>query len=161
MQIRNHSVVSFHYDLTDEQGQLVESSRDGVPSLYLHGGYGNIIPGLEREMAGHQTGDSFTATLEPHNAYGPYKDELKDRVPMKYLKHEGKIKPGQIVRISSDNGVMSATVIKVGRFSADCDFNHPLAGKTATFTIDIVDVRDASAEEIDHGHAHGAGGHQH
>jgi FKBP-type peptidyl-prolyl cis-trans isomerase SlyD len=160
MKIANNTVASFHYRLYDEDQQLLEESYDGDPNLYLHG-HDNIMPGLEKEMLGKQAGDQFTCTLPPHLAYGLREDNKVQRVPLKYLKHEKKLKPGKIVRINSDQGMKTATVIKLGKFNADVDFNHPLCGKTIRFEIEVIDVRAASQDEIDHKHAHGVGGHQH
>lgn len=160
MQIATNSVVSFHYNLTNEAGKLVETSRDGEPNLCLIGA-DNILLGLEQAMRGKQSGDSFQVTLQPHLAYGLRQANNTDRIPAKYLKNQGKLKPGQAVKVNTDKGVRAATVIKVGKFSVDIDLNHPLAGQTISFDIEIIDVRAASAEEIAHGHAHGIGGHQH
>ncbi len=160
MQIDKHSVVSFHYTLSDENGQQLESSLGGDPSLYLHGA-DNIISGLEAAMAGRSAGDSFSVTLAPEQAYGARRNDQQQRMPAKYLKHEGKLRPGQVVRFNTDQGPRTATVVKVGKFSVDVDLNHPLAGRTLTFAIEIEDVRAATEEEIAHGHAHGPGGHQH
>ncbi len=160
MQIDKHSVVSFHYTLSDENGQQLESSLGGDPSLYLHGA-DNIISGLEAAKAGRRAGDSFSVTLVPEQAYGVRRDDQQQRMPAKYLKHEGKLRPGQVVRFNTDQGPRTATVVKVGKFSVDVDLNHPLAGRALTFAIEIEDVRAATEEEIAHGHAHGPGGHQH
>ena len=160
MQIAKNSVVSFHYSLTDLDGTAIESSQGGEPSLYLHGAR-NILPALEKAMAGHSTGDHFEVELSAEQAYGLRQEGKTQRIPAKYLKHEGKMKPGQVVSFRDDNGVHQATVLKVGKFSVDIDSNHPLAGRPLRCSIDIVDIRQASAEEVAHGHAHGPGGHQH
>ena len=161
MKISNNTVVSFHYNLTDESGNIVEDSRkDGTPSVYLHGA-NNTLPGLEQALAGREAGENIKVTLEPYAAYGLRNTKNIERIPAKYLKHEGKLKPGKVVRVDSSQGVKTATIVKVGKFSVDVDMNHPLAGQTISFDIDIMDTREASAEEITHGHAHGPGGHQH
>ncbi len=161
MTITRNTVVSFHYTLKDETGNIVEDSRaDGTPSVYLHGA-NNVLAGVEQALEGKAVGDNVQVTLEPYAAYGLRNTNKIERIPAKYLKHEGKLTQGKIVRIHSDQGAQTATVIKVGKFSVDVDTNHPLAGQTISFTIDIVDTREASAEEISHGHAHGPGGHQH
>lgn len=160
MQIANNSVVSFHYTLKNAQGDELENNRQDAPSLYLHGA-NNIITGLENAMAGKSAGDSFEVTLTAEQAYGPRQDNMQQRIPAKYLKHEGKLKVGQPVSFNTDKGKRNGTVIKVGKFSVDIDTNHPLAGQTLLFAIEITDVREATAEEIQHGHAHGVGGHQH
>jgi len=160
MKISNNSVVSFHYRLRKEDGTELENSHDGNPTLYLHGA-GNIIAGLESAMKDRESGDVFSVTVGPELGYGFRQPEQQRRMPAKYLKHEGKLKPGQAVRFQTDQGMRSATVVKVGKFSVDVDMNHPLAGETLVFDIEIVDVREASDEEKAHGHAHGVGGHQH
>lgn len=160
MQISKNSVVSFHYSLKNAQGDELENNQAEDPTLYLHGA-NNIIPGLEKAMEGRSAGDSFEVDLSPADAYGERRDDMAQRVPAKYLKHEGKLRPGQTVRINTDKGMRSATVIKVGKFSVDVDMNHPLAGQQLHFSIQIADVRQATAEEVQHGHAHGVGGHQH
>ncbi|MEH6557478.1 MAG: peptidylprolyl isomerase [Oceanicoccus sp.] len=160
MQISSKSVVAFHYTLFDEAGDEVESSRDSDPSLCLMGA-GNILPGLEQAIIGKQVGDKIDVTLEPHLAYGVFQADKKDRISAKYLKHEGKLHPGKVVRINTNQGAQTATIVKVGKFSVDVDLNHPLAGQTVKFAIEIDDVRTASPEEVSHGHAHGTGGHQH
>ncbi|HET8709992.1 MAG TPA: peptidylprolyl isomerase [Spongiibacteraceae bacterium] len=161
MQIENGHVVSFLYTLNDTAGNLIETNREeDHPAVYLHG-YKNLAPKLEAAFTGKQAGDQFELTLEPADAYGERRDNAIERVPAKYLKHEGKIKPGQTVQINTKEGPMLVTVVKVGKFSVDVDSNHPLAGKTLHYVIDVVDVRAASDEEKAHGHAHGVGGHHH
>ena len=160
MKIEKHRVVSFHYRLAEQGGAELENSYQGEPSLYLHGAR-NILPALEKALAGHSVGDTISVDLSAAQAYGERQEGQVQRIPAKYLKHEGKMKLGQIVRFRDDQGVRQARVIKVGKFSVDVDTNHPLAGKNLHFDIEIVDVREASAEEVSHGHAHGPGGHQH
>jgi FKBP-type peptidyl-prolyl cis-trans isomerase SlyD len=160
LNIGPESVVIFHYTLRDEAGTEVENSRGSDASAYLHGA-NNIIPGLESAMTGKSTGDVFTATVEPKQAYGLRNPEKTQRVPMKHLAFKGKLRPGMVVKLSTSEGMRPVTVTKAGRHSADIDTNHPLAGQTLTFDIEIVDVRAASAEELGHGHAHGPGGHHH
>jgi FKBP-type peptidyl-prolyl cis-trans isomerase SlyD len=160
MKISNNTVVSFHYNLLNEKGEQIETTRDGEPSLFLTGA-NNILPALEQLMMDKEAGACFSCTLEAHQAYGPRVEDKKDRISAKYLKHEGKLKPGKVVRINTNQGTQTATIIKVGKFSVDIDLNHPLAGQTITFDIEIIDIREASTEEVTHGHAHGVGGHQH
>lgn len=158
--VDHHQVVSFHYDLFNAEGQAIESTRDGEPTLCLVGA-NNILPGLEQDMLGKAVGEKFSITLAPAMAYGLRDDSKRDRVSLKYLKHEGKLKPGQVVRLNTNQGQRTATVIKVGKFNADLDLNHPLAGQTIRFEVEITAIRPATEDEIAHGHAHGPGGHQH
>ena len=162
MKISNDKVVQFHYRLKDEAGVLLESSVDGDPTAYLHG-HRNIIAGLEKAMEGKNAGDGFTVTIDSLDAYGPRNENAIQRVPIKHLQgnKQKKWKPGMVAWVQTDKGNRQVTVVKVGKFSADVDGNHPLAGKNLTFEVDIVDVREASHEEKSHGHAHGVGGHHH
>jgi FKBP-type peptidyl-prolyl cis-trans isomerase SlyD len=153
-------VVSFHYTLSDADGVEMESSREKEPMSYLHGA-SNIIPGLEQAMEGRAVGDSFSVTVDPENAYGIRNDNNVQRVPLKRLKGIGKILPGQILNLQTQQGPVQVTVLKVGRFNVDVDGNHPLAGKQLTFDVEITGIREATEDESKHGHAHGPGGHQH
>lgn len=161
MQVENGSVVSFRYTLSDADGNTIETNRDGgEPAVYLHG-FNNIVASLEKAFAGKQTGDHIELTLSPSESYGERRDDAIERVPAKYLKGAGKLQPGQAVQLQTKDGPMLVTVVKVGKFSVDVDTNHPLAGRTLSYAIDIVDVRAASDEEKQHRHAHGPGGHHH
>jgi FKBP-type peptidyl-prolyl cis-trans isomerase SlyD len=160
MQVENGSVVSFHYTLSDTEGNTIETNRDGDPAVYLHGA-NNIVPSLEQAFTGKQVGDHIDLTLNPADTYGERRENAIERVPAKYLKGAGKLKPGQAVQLQTKDGPMLVTVVKVGKFSVDVDTNHPLAGQTLQYSIDIADVRAATDEEKAHGHAHGVGGHHH
>jgi FKBP-type peptidyl-prolyl cis-trans isomerase SlyD len=153
-------VVTFHYSLRDESDALIESSEGKEPVTYMHG-HGNIVPGLESEMTGKRGGDKFKATVPPEQAYGVRDESAVQRVPIKHLATRGKIVPGQMVAVNTNQGVRHARAVKVGHFNVDLDLNHPLAGKTLVFDIEVVDVRAATKEELEHGHAHGPGGHGH
>lgn len=160
--IATDKVVSFHYRLSEEGGEPFEESYGSQPVLYLHGHH-SMLPGLEEAMAGRQAGDSYTVTLPPEKGYGRRREGAIQRVSSKHVRAtaKGKLKPGMVVQINTDKGQQEATVVKVGLKNVDVDSNHPLAGKTLTFEVEIIEVRDATAEEIAHGHAHGVGGHQH
>ena len=160
MTIKEKKVVSFHYTLTDRDGEQMETTRDKNPMTYLHGAQ-NIIPGLENAMAGRSVGDEFQVTLEPADAYGEKKEANIQRVSSKHFQFPKKLKPGQIVGLQTRKGPVQVTIIKVGRFNVDVDSNHPLAGQALTFDVEVSAVRDATEEEISHGHAHGPGGVDH
>ncbi len=160
MQIANGTVASFHYTLRGEDGAEIENSRDGDPVAYLHG-HGNILPALEEQLAGHAAGDTLSVTLAPEQAYGVRRADSIQRVPLKHLHAPGRLRPGMVVAVETEHGARQVTVLKVGKFNADVDTNHPLAGRTLSFEIEVLEVRAASEEEIAHGHAHGAGGHHH
>ncbi|HEY5720126.1 MAG TPA: peptidylprolyl isomerase [Gammaproteobacteria bacterium] len=160
MQIGKDKVVSFHYDLSEEGGDAVGSSRQGDPVTYLHG-HGNLVSGLEDALAGGAAGDRLEVVLPPEQAYGPRHDAAPQRYPIKRLLTRGKLRPGQVVTLQAEDGTRQVTVVKVGKFNVDVDTNHPLAGKTLRFALEVLEVREASAEELAHGHAHGPGGHHH
>ena len=127
---------------------------------YLHG-HGNIIPGLEEHMIGKEAGAEFSATVAPEKAYGVRDETAIQRIPVKHLQGAKKWKKGMVAHVETDQGQRQVTVIKVGKFMVDVDANHPFAGKELTFDVKVEEVREATAEEIQHGHAHGIGGHQH
>ncbi len=155
-----NKAVTFHYTLKNATGEEMESSRQGDPMSYLHGA-NNIIAGLEKAMEGHVVNDKFSVTLEPEDAYGIRNEQNVQRVPLKRLKGIGKISVGQVLNLETNKGPVQVTVLKIGRFNVDVDGNHPLAGVQLTFDVEITDIRDASEEELQHGHVHGPGGHQH
>lgn len=160
MAVEARKVVSFHYTLRDTEGKEIESSRSGEPVTYLHG-YRNIVPGLENAMAGREVGDSFEVTVEPADAYGERNPDAVQRIPAKHFPNARKLKPGQVAELQTKRGPIQAMIVKVGRFNVDVDANHPLAGQELTFAVEITDLRDATKEEIDHGHVHGPGGVHH
>jgi len=160
MKIEKDLVVQFSYKLSDTNQQQLEQSDEKVPMAYLHG-HGNLLSGLEKSMEGKSAGDKFSVTLEPADAYGEIKDNSEQRIPMKHLQGAKKWKKGMIATVHTEQGRKQVTVVKAGKFMVTVDFNHPFAGKTLTFDVDVVDVRAATGEEITHGHAHGAGGHHH
>lgn len=160
MKIAANTVVSFHYILSEEGGGELEKSTAGEPSVYLHG-HNGIIKGLEAELDGRIAGDKFSVTLQAEDAYGAIVPDRVQRVPVKHLIFKGKLRPGMTAQLNTSEGRHPVTVVKTGRHSADVDTNHPLAGKALQFDVSVVDVREASAEEISHRHAHGPGGHHH
>lgn len=160
MIVEKNKAVTFHYTLKNSDGEAMESSREKDAMAYLHGA-NNIIPGLEKAMEGHQAGDEFEVTVEPEQAYGARNENNVQRIPLKRLKSIGKVSVGQVLNLQTNKGQVQVTVLKVGRFNVDVDGNHPLAGQKLTFEVEIMDIRDATEEEIKHQHVHGPGGHQH
>ena len=130
------------------------------PMVYLHGA-GNIIPGLEKAMEGKAAGDQFEVTVAPAEAYGERNEGAIQRVPAKHFGEGRRLEPGQLTILNTQQGPRQVTVLKVGRFNVDVDANHPLAGQSLTFDVEVTDVRDATEEEVSHGHVHGPGGVQH
>lgn len=161
MKITKDTVVSIHYKLSEDGGKELENNRDSLPMSYLHG-HDNLLNALETELEGLEKGVSKSVSLQARDAYGERSENARQRVPIKHL--IGKYKrllPGMIVRVNTAHGTRNATVIKAGKFNVDLDMNHPLAGKNLVFDIEVVDIREATADEIQHGHAHGPGGHHH
>ena len=158
MKIEKDRVVRFHYTVS-EAGASVESSKDREPLAILIG-HGNIIPGLEKAMDGHEAGDTFAADVPAAEAYGEKREGLTQRVPKKHFEGQ-RLEPGMQVVLNTNFGPRAVTIEKVGMTVVDVDLNHPMAGKDLHFDIEIVEVREASAEELEHGHVHGDGGHQH
>lgn len=158
--IANDTVVQFNYTLTNDKGEILDQSRD-EPLAYLHGHH-NIIPGLEAQMTGKNVGDRFTATIAPADAYGEYLAEAVQEVPRANFQGVDKIEAGMQFQSQTDDGhIMLVTVKDVTDDTVVVDGNHPLAGVTLTFDVEIIDVRAATDDEIAHGHAHGVGGHHH
>ena len=159
MQIGKDKVVSFHYHLYEGETRL-EGSDASQPMLYLHG-HDGLFKGLEDALEGKQKGQAVEVTLLPEQAYGARRETPLQRVPIKHLMPRRKPRVGDVFQVNTDSGARQVVIRKVGKFNVDVDTNHPLAGKTLRFEIDIEDVREATEEELSHGHAHGAGGHQH
>ena len=159
MKIAKDSVVRFHYTVSEVGQEPIESSKDREP-LAIMIGHGNIIPGLENAMQGREAGDSFGVDVAAADAYGERRDGLTQRVPKKHFGNQ-RLVPGQQVVLQTNFGPRAVTIQKVGMSVVDVDLNHPMAGKDLHFDVEIVDVREASPEEIEHGHVHGEGGHHH
>jgi len=160
LKIEKDRVVQFVYKMTDSENELLEDMSDKLPMAYLHG-HGGLLKGLENAMQGHQKGDEFSVTLEPMDAYGFKKDDAEQKIPMKHLQGAKRWKKGMIGVVHTEQGQKRVTVVKPGKFIVVVDFNHPFAGLTLTFSVKIIDVKAATAEELTHGHAHGVGGHHH
>lgn len=159
MSIEKNSVVRFHYTVAETGKEPLESSKDGN-ALTVLVGHGAIIPGLEEALIGKQAGDKVEATVSPDQAYGERRDGMTQRIPKKLFKN-AKLVNGQQVVLPTEMGPRAMTILKVGMTTVDVDLNHPMAGKSLDFTVEILDVRAASEEEIAHGHVHGEGGVQH
>jgi len=153
-------VVRFHYEMRDEAGTVLESSRAEQPLAILQG-RGNLMPGIEAALEGRLPGERFEVTLAPEQAYGERREGLTQRVSKKYFQQAVRLKPGMTVQLSTREGPRPVTVLKVGGKVVDVDLNHPLAGRALVFDIEVLEVREATAEEIAHRHVHGPGGHHH
>lgn len=161
MQISVHKVVTIDYTLTDDQGNVIDSSKGGDPLAYIHG-IGNIIPGLESALEGKKAGDALKVSVPPQEGYGERDDSMMQAVPRQMFETPEEIQVGMQFHTMTENGQpMVVTVVETSPETITVDANHPLAGQTLNFDVTIVEVRDATAEELEHGHVHGAGGHHH
>jgi FKBP-type peptidyl-prolyl cis-trans isomerase SlyD len=159
MKIEKDRVVRFHYAVAEQGAVPVESSQGGEP-LAILAGHGNIIPGLEKAMEGREAGEKFAVDVPAAEAYGEKREGLTQRVPKKHFGDQ-RLEPGMQVVLNTNFGPRAVTIEKVGMSVVDVDLNHPMAGKDLHFDIEVVDVREATAEELEHGHVHGDGGHHH
>jgi len=161
MQIAQNSVVSIHYTLTNDGGDVIDSSAGSEPLVYLHGA-GNIIPGLENPLVGKAAGDTLQVRVAPVDGYGEVDINLIQQVPTAMFQGSDTIEPGMTFQAQDQSGyIQRVTVTAVNDNTVTIDANHPLAGQHLNFDVTVVDVRAASQEELDHGHVHGAGGHHH
>lgn len=160
MNIAKNKVVSIDYTLTDSENAVIDSSEGRQPLVYLHGN-GNLIPGLEKELEGKSTGASFRASIPPHEAYGLRDERKMQQVPRTAFAQFPALEAGMRFRADGPQGSEVVTIIAVEADTVTVDANHPLAGQTLHFDVTVRDVRDATEEEIAHGHVHGPGGHQH
>ncbi|TRX74196.1 FKBP-type peptidyl-prolyl cis-trans isomerase [Pseudomonas mangiferae] len=161
MLIAANKAVSIDYTLTNDAGEVIDSSAGGAPLVYLHGA-GNIIVGLEKALEGKQPGDELQVSIEPENAYGEYSAELVATLDRSMFEGVDELEVGMQFHASGPNGGMQiVTVRDIEGDEVTVDGNHPLAGQRLNFQVKVVDVRDASAEEVAHGHVHGEGGHHH
>ena len=161
MTIAANKAVSIDYTLTNDAGEVIASSAGGAPLVYLQGA-GNIIPGLEKALVGKAVGDELEVSVEPEDAYGEYSAELVSTLSSSMFEGVDQLEVGMQFHASGpDGGMQIVTIRDLDGDDVIVDGNHPLAGQRLTFAVKIVAVRDASAEELAHGHIHGEGGHHH
>ena len=160
MNISENCVASIHYTLTDGEGKVIDTSEGQEPLAYLHGA-GNIIPGLEKALLGKVVGDKFNVSIPASEAYGVRDDSMVQELPSNMFSGIDKIEVGMEFHAETEHGLQVVTVTKVDGDNVTIDGNHPLAGVDLTFDVEVAEIRAASAEELEHGHAHGAGGHHH
>lgn len=158
MEITADRVVTIHYTLKDDAGAVLDSSAGGEPLAYIQG-HGNLVPGLETALEGKQDGQTLAVSLAPADGYGVRDEALVRRVPKRTLQGSGEIKKGMQFQARTDDGMRLFTVTAVVGDMITLDGNHPLADQTLHFNVDVVNVREATGEELEHGHVHGAGGH--
>ncbi len=159
MQIAAQKVVTIEYTLTDGQGEVLDSSRGGEPLSYIHG-TGSIIPGLESALLGKSAGDELQVQVPAADAYGQRDDALIQAVPRRMFP-AGQVEVGMQFQAQGPGGARVVTVVAVDEAHVTIDANHPLAGVDLSFDVKVVGVRDATNDELSHGHVHGPGGHHH
>lgn len=155
MEIADARVASIHYTLTDDEGRVLDQSLQAQPLRYLHGA-GNIVPGLEQALAGRKAGDAFKVDVAPEQAYGARNIGLVQEVPRTVFQGIDTIERGMQFRAEGGQGPLLVTVVEVGESTVTIDGNHPLAGQTLHFAVEVADVRDASAEELKQGQVQAA-----
>ena len=160
MQIGKNRVVTLNYTLRDEQGAVIDTSTGRAPLAYLHG-KGNIIPGLEEALDGKAAGDKLDVTVAPDRAYGLRDERLVQIVPRARFGEVEGLQPGMQVRANGPQGARLVTVVRIDPDFVTVDGNHPLAGRTLHFSVEVAEVRKATHEEVSHGHVHGPHGHHH
>jgi FKBP-type peptidyl-prolyl cis-trans isomerase SlyD len=160
MSIAQDQVVSINYTLKDDAGAVIDRSAAGEPLTYLHG-HGNLIPGLERELAGKNTGDRLQVKIAPADGYGEYDRALVQKVPRRALKGIAEVRVGMRLQAQTADGARPVTVTQLTGDMVTLDGNHPLAGKNLNFEVEVAQVRAATAEELAHGHVHGPDDHHH
>ena len=160
MQISKHKAVAIEYTLTNDSGEVIDTSEGQDPLSYLHGA-GNLISGLEQALEGKSAGEELKVTISPEDAYGERIDELIQIVPRDRCEGADELEVGMRFHASSDHGETLVTITEVTEDEVTVDGNHPLAGETLHFEVKVVEVRDASEDEVAHGHIHGPGGHDH
>jgi len=160
VKIAQEKVVSIHYTLKNAEGSVLDSSSGSDPLAYLHGA-GNIIPGLESALEGKEAGEKLAVTVEPGQGYGDRDERLVQDVPRAAFKDVQELAPGMQFQAQGPQGTRLVVVTQVAEEMVTVDANHPLAGQTLHFEVEVAEVRDATAEELEHGHVHGPGGHHH
>lgn len=160
MKLTKDKVALIDYTLKNDEGQILDSSEGHGPLAFIQG-HNNIIPGLEKALEGKKAGDKIQATIAPEDGYGPQHDQLIQSVPLDQFEDKSQIEIGAQFEVQLPHGLHIATITQLGDTHATIDLNHPLAGETLHFDVTIADVRDATEEELAHGHVHGEGGHDH
>jgi len=160
MQACANKVVLVDFTLKDDDGQVLDSSTDDEPMAYLHG-VGAILPGLEQALEGKSVGDSFQVRVAPEDGFGERDEDLKSVVPREHFEEFPDLAAGMQFQVPMNGEETIVTVVEADADSVTVDGNHELAGLVLHFDVVVRDVREATADEIAHGHAHGAGGHHH
>ena len=160
MEIQNDKIVGMHYTLKDDTGETLESSEGNDPVLYLHGA-GSIIDGLGAALLGKRAGDRVEVIVEPKDGYGEHEDALVQKIDRSDFDGIEDLEVGMQLQAETDDGPLPVRITAIQGDSVSVDGNHELAGVRLHFSVTIESVREATAEEIEHGHVHGPGGHHH
>jgi FKBP-type peptidyl-prolyl cis-trans isomerase SlyD len=160
MQIADDMAVLIHYKVSNEGGEVLDSSDGDEPLAYIQG-QGEIVPGLEQALLGKSAGDRVQITVEPKLGYGEYDEDKVQTVPRNAFEEEADIQPGMRFQAEGEDGDVLVTVTDVNAEEVTIDANHPLAGQTLNFDVQVVSVRACTPEELEHGHIHGPNGHHH
>ena len=152
-----NKAVEIHYTLTNDKGETVDSSQGEAPLPYIQG-MENLVPGLEKELEGKKVGDKIKVSVAPAEGYGERNPELTQAVPRDVFQFDGDIEVGMRFEAEAEHGIELVTVVAVDDEVVTIDANHPLAGETLNFDVEIVSIREATSEELEHGHVHGEGG---
>jgi len=155
--ITAHKAVDIHYILTNQAGEEIDSSLREEPLPYIHGTEA-LVPGLEKELEGKTVGDKIVVSVAPAEGYGEINPDFKQTVKRDLFQFEGEIEIGMRFEAEAEHGIELVTVVGLDEEHIIIDANHPLAGETLNFDVEIMAIRDATAEELEHGHVHGAGG---
>jgi len=155
--ITDHKAVEIHYTLTNAAGEVVDSSLDMDPLPYIHGTE-SLVPGLEKELVGKSVGDKIVVSVSPAEGYGEVNPEMTQDIPRELFEFDGDIEIGMRFEAEAENGIELVTVIALDDKTITIDANHPLAGETLNFDVKVMSIREATSEELEHGHVHGAGG---
>lgn len=154
MHVAKNTVVTIDYTLTNDDDEILDRSKDGQ-FCYLHGA-NNIIPGLEDALLGKDSGDQLKVAIKPEQGYGERDESMLQTVNRDMFGNDQEVKLGMQFHAESPQGeTLSVTVTKVDGDDITIDGNHPMAGINLNFNVTVIDIRTASDEEIQHGHAHG------
>ena len=154
MQVADNMAVSIHYPLTNDEGEVLDSSIDDEALVYLQGS-GNIISGLENALIGKVVGDKFKVRLDPEDAYGELMDDMIEVISREMFEGIDNVEVGMQFHADVSSGTGVVTVVSIDGDNITIDGNHPLAGQALTFDVEVIDVRAATEEEASHGHIHG------
>lgn len=160
MKIENNRVVQIHYTLKDDQGEILDSSIGQDPLPYIHG-VGALIPGLEKELLGKQAGEKFSVVIAPADGYGEYDEDQVFEVSSDGFEEGDELELGMQVQLDTEDGPAIATVTEIDGEQVTLDLNHPLSGVSLHFEVEVMEVREATKQELDHGHVHTPGAHHH